>query len=536
MHAQPAYRAMQFGMLRMPQFPVRNELPRLGAMAVEDATDTELTTFLTAAHDHPALREAVAVGAPALGDLLHRVARGERLSRKQLRKAAVSVTRYTLRAGTRSTPFGLFAGVAPVVFAESASVRVGPHHTKHARLDGAWLVGLVRYLEQRPEVLHALDMVANDSCVQKGNHLRVPLRSTRGRRSGALASGLVVVRARPLVLAAVAGARRPIGFLELRGRLSRQFPDVPLPRLEDALARLVRAGVLLTSLLPPLDSPDPLDHVLRQVAAVPELPVLARLREAPAVFADYGRRAIGQGFPELRAAVEAVDPGYAPGGSPVQVDLRADARVALPQAIADEAAEAVSLLWRIAPTSGKQHTALRDYRDRFVEHYGREATVPLIELLDPERGLGAPRWQREGADRAREPGPEGAEAAPERSMALAELAWPAGGYVPEVELTAELADRLTRVSAAPPSPTVEVICELLATGTDAVDRGTSGWWCGAAASRPARCSAASPTCCPNSTVRCGTRSPSAYRQPAGRRSCASRLRTEWRTAWPTLRV
>ncbi|WP_369221625.1 lantibiotic dehydratase [Streptomyces sp. R39] len=468
---RPAYRAMEFGMVRMPLFRVRDELPRLDAMAVEVATDTELTAFLAAAYDHAVLREAVAVSAPALGDVLDRVARGEQLSRKQLRKAAISVTRYALRAGTRSTPFGLFAGVAPVVFGETASVRVGPHHTKHARLDGAWLDGLLRKLEQRPDVLRCLDVVINDSCVQKGDHLHVPLRSTRGRRSGAPASGRVVVRARPLVLAAVAGARRPIGFLELLGRLGDLFPDAPAPRLEDTVARLVRAGVLLTSLAPPLDSPDPLGHVLRQIEGVPGLPVRSGLRGALTAFAAYRRSAMGQGFPELRAAVDAVDPSYAPGGSPVQVDLRADARITLPRTVADEAAQAVSLLWRIAPATGRQHAALRDYRERFVERYGREAAVPLVELLDPERGLGVPQWRLEPADRAREPGPDEAEAARERSMALAELAWPVGGYAPEVELTGELADRLTRVSSASPSPTAEVRFELLAADADAVDRG-----------------------------------------------------------------
>ncbi|MFG2480747.1 lantibiotic dehydratase [Streptomyces fagopyri] len=465
MNGHPIYQALDFGMLRMPLFPVRNELPDIGAVAVEEATDVELRAFLSAVHRHPVLCEAVALASPALGDLLGRVARGEQLRRGHLRKAAVSATRYVIRAGTRSTPFGLFAGVAPVAFGESASVRVGPDHVKHGRPGGAWLAGLLSSLERRPEVLRALDLVTNDALVAKGGGLHVPLQSASGWRSGALASGRVVVRAQPFVLEAVAAARRPIGFGDLRDRLSDAFPDVAVSRVEDALARLVRSGVLLTSLRPPLDA-DPLDHLRRQLAGLPGLRIVEPLRAA---FADYGRTPVGQGYPALRSAVEPV--GSADTSGAVQVDLRCDAQVVLPRTVAAEAARAVSLLWRIAPPEGRQHAVLRDYRDRFTERYGHEALIPLGELLDPERGLGAPEWRPALADLADGRGSDTPGALRARAAVLAELAWPDGTYTCEVELTPELADRLTRSSPESPTPTTEVVCEVLATDVDAVERG-----------------------------------------------------------------
>ncbi|GAA2815206.1 thiopeptide-type bacteriocin biosynthesis protein [Kribbella solani] len=80
-------------------------------------------------------------------------------------------------------------------------------------------------------------------------------------------------------------------------------------------------------------------------------------------------------------------------GAVVQVDLRVDADVRLPQAVADEAARVGSLLWRLSPP-GDGLPALASYHRAFLDRYGTDRVVPVLDLLDPQVGLGPPAGYR----------------------------------------------------------------------------------------------------------------------------------------------
>ena len=79
-----------------------------------------------------------------------------------------------MRATGRHTPFGLFAGVAPVLVGTDARVRWGEDHRRCARVDTQWLLGVVDQLEACPELLERLDVVFNNLAVRRGKRLEVP--------------------------------------------------------------------------------------------------------------------------------------------------------------------------------------------------------------------------------------------------------------------------------------------------------------------------------------------------------------------------
>ena len=83
--------------------------------------------------------------------------------------------------------------------------------------------------------------------------------------------------------------------------------------------------------------------------------------------------------------------------------------------IAAEAARAAELLLRLTPAPNGL-SAIASFRQAFVDRYGRDREVPLLELLDPDRGLG-PLQNYEHAKIATDP----AKTA-QRSQALLELA------------------------------------------------------------------------------------------------------------------
>lgn len=408
----------------------------------------------------PVLREAVAVASPSLARAVERILAGGG-EEAAVRRAAYALTRYALRAASRPTPFGLFAGVALARTGRPAKVRRGDRHRRAVRPDREWLVGVVRQLEADPAVRRGLRLVRNDLCAERGDRLALPYVPTQGPDAERRQTS---VRNTPAVRAALAAARTPVPYDAVAGSVRAAVPGATGPAVDDLLGRLVEQSILLTDLLPGLDGADPLGHVLARLPAGSvhrdELAAVA------AAITDHAGADIAGGPAAWAAADARMRRVHDSGGTTLQVDLLADVEVQLPDPVVGELAAAAELLGRIAAAmpDGSDRPG-RQYHDEFRERYGDRA-VPLRELLDPQRGLGPPAGYlmppHRQPDHAGDPGPQ-----PDWWTDLVGHAMATGG---EVVLDG-LADRL---DPAPPGElpvAVELYAELHASDCDAVETG-----------------------------------------------------------------
>ncbi|MGK5544076.1 lantibiotic dehydratase [Streptomyces sp. URMC 127] len=376
------------------------------------------------------LREAVALASPSLSAVLDKAAAGAPLTAKEERRAERALARYALRMSERATPFGLMAGVATAGFARRPEFRWGERHTKSVRADMGWLTAVVSRLEEDQGVLAALRVTANDLCTVRGDRLvlgfvpvpaGVPLRRPVVRE--------ITVRRTAAVRRALELARTPVPWPELVRRMMQDFPAVAGETVQAMLTELVRRGVLLTELHPPMDDSDPLAHVLRLAARAGEgLSVRSRdvLRDLALVereLAGYATQAPGRGRAALALAEARMRRAH-PAERLVQADLRLDVTARLPEAVRAEAERTAGVLATLAAARpGPRH--LRAYHIRFLERYGTGRAVPVTELLDAERGLGVPEEYHAPASRFL-PGAEGLDDRDRLLLAWAQEAAAAG--------------------------------------------------------------------------------------------------------------
>lgn len=422
------------------------------------------------------LREAVALSSPSLSAVLDAVAEGRTLRAKEIRRAARAVTRYRLRMSGRATPFGLLAGVSAAGFAPGPVARWGDGHTKHVRADMGWVSGVVDRLERDPAVLARLRVTANDLCTVRGDRLVLPF-VPRAEQGQPLQE--VTVRHTEAVRRTVELTAVPLAWTELQALLRDAYPDAPAAAVERMPAELVRRGMLLTELRPPLDGTDPLDHVLGLLAGHEDTlspdsrRIVAELTAIRGALTDYAALPPGQGRAELTAATARMQ-RLQPGERTVQVDLALDAQVGLPESVRAEAESAGRTLAALAAGRPGPHH-LRVFHADFLERYGTDRAVPLLELLDPERGLGLPAGYGPGP--ATGPAHAGGTDARDRLLlALAQETTMAG----ERELVLDDA-LLTALSAAGtsaatdpdpgPPPSFDLLAELLADSVDAMAAG-----------------------------------------------------------------
>ena len=465
--------------LRTPVLPrhradVLSEPPSAADAPPEDER-AELTRILRTAAATPLVREALDVSSDALATTLRRLESGAEVGVKQLRRGAYAACRYLLRMTGRPTPFGLMAGVAVghVAADGEARARLGTGHAKGVRPDGEWLASLVNRLAARAEVLRCLRVCANDLCFERAGRFvlsYVPQHEATDRRSEETS-----VRATRPVRTALALARVPVPFTDLVEHLAAAHPQAGAERVERLLAGLVASGLLCTELSPPQHCTDPLAHVLAVLERTPA-PETEQLRTVAELLDSYARAPLGSGREQWAAATGAMRGLHPARTSPVQVDLRVDAQLALPRTVAREAEAAASVLLRLSPPGGSA-PHLADYYWRFLDRYGPGNAVPVKDVLDPERGLGPPagyrlpansRFAEPRQERGQAPGQDGL-----RHRLLGELAQQAllsGSR--EVVLDEETVRALEPEGPpAPPPPTCEVNFELLAESLAAAERG-----------------------------------------------------------------
>ncbi|MFI9630104.1 lantibiotic dehydratase [Streptomyces sp. NPDC052042] len=338
----------------------------------------------------PGFAAAVEQASPVLARRVRQICEGRRLPEPAVRKVVVTLMRYVLRASGRATPFGLFAGVAPARIDGAPAARIGTGHQAVARPDATWLTAVIERLEADRVLQPRLTVQAHPLAMERDGHVVLEHRPA-GSDGGAPAH--VQVRLTTPVKAALETAGAPIRTADLAAKLAADFPHVPTPRVNGLLAGLIAQRLLVTNLRPPSTATDPLAHVLTVLgtegpAAAAE--PAAKLREINRALTRHNTTTDPAIAQAERAEIEPVMRDLSPAAGPVlSVDLRLDAEVTLPAAVAAEAARAATALIRLSgrPALSRGWVA---WHGRFLERYGPRALVPLLDAVDNDTGLGYP--------------------------------------------------------------------------------------------------------------------------------------------------
>ncbi|MGH3621712.1 MAG: lantibiotic dehydratase, partial [Sciscionella sp.] len=351
------------------------------------------------------VREALRLASPVLGARLDQFlddGAGPH-SVKELRRAIVSVASYLLRWQRRATPFGMFAGVGAAAIGP-ATADVGTAHRAVVRADAEWLTTLIDQLERHPGLRPRLTVVADSTRIVRDGRVIVHRRAEVGASTpGPLRESSVLLN-RP-VRFALATASAPIRLDALAAQMTARVSSASPDKIHELLHGLVDAGLLITSLRPPMTTVDALSHLIRALRAagaedLADLVALLReLDEISARLAHHNSTTDREQATEIRKAVVAQMTALVPGpGHVLAADVRLDARIAVPERVLAEAALAASVLLRVA-TQPFGSAAFLDYHARFRARYGPGALVPVRELV-ADSGLGYPTGYL-GAPRAR---------------------------------------------------------------------------------------------------------------------------------------
>lgn len=378
----PLYRHRGAALLRAAAAPLSTNLwhwPDLG-----DPEDSR--AWLASMWTRPEIADAIRHASPGLATRVEAMLSEHPVPHKQVRRATVATLRYVLRATGRHTPFGLFAGVAPVTVGPDVVSRWGTEHRAAARADTQWIADVIDHLEACPDLLERLDVVFTNLAIVRGGRLEAPRGPNR-----------VSARHTSAVQAVRAAAASPVRFGELAATLGITFPDVAAATIHAMLISLVQQGFLLTCLRAPCTVTDPLAHLITRLQAADAATVTSiatTLKALEDVTADLHRHnQPGTSRAEqrrLRADLtRRMRMLSSAGRTSLALDLRLDVDVVLPESVAREMQWAATALVRLTrqPTG---HAHWHDFYVAFCERYGTGTLVPLSDVVNLDAGLGLP--------------------------------------------------------------------------------------------------------------------------------------------------
>ena len=357
--------------VRMPQC----SLDELDAIFAADDPLALARAFFA---ERPAFRTALAIASPVLFRQFDRDG-GARVDRR----AALRALAYAIRMASRGTPFGTFALVGEVRIGPRTSLTFDPAvMVTRTRVDMAYVETYATAVEALPERRNELEVVASEAVIERGARLHiVHARRTAPSRTapGAMDHTAISVRRTAAVDFVRAFAATPRKLGEIAAAVGEEFA-IGEQRARKLVDALYDAGLLLSTIRPyPITGSR---DALNGAGAVLAADFAPAARAAAAFDDDAGGRA-----PEILArAIEALPHPPSDDVLPFQIDAARVMHGTLGVAVLRDVEELVRI-----SAHGELVDPLKDYAQSFLARYeGMERLVPLLELTDPQLGLGSP--------------------------------------------------------------------------------------------------------------------------------------------------
>lgn len=297
-----------------------------------------------------------------------------------------AITKYAIRSCMRTTPYGLFAGIDCGEISDTGETNISDQrkYIRATRVDMGWLCKLIDRIEHDQLYQDKLNVIFNPHCYIKGNYVINCCTHLKEHLSVSTGS----IRYTPLVELIMKHAENKISISILKEHIREKYPKASENKIANVLVDLLDKDYLFSDVRVPLNNKDCFSFLIDKVYAI-DIELYDKLIEIADLIHSYDQTAIGDGtnlfleiIRKMSLIVESSD--Y------LHVDLVCKhEKNMLSERVANEIAELVNAFQPLC-----SYVSLRpyinSYKNRFVERYGTNVEVPILEVIDPNIGIGIP--------------------------------------------------------------------------------------------------------------------------------------------------
>lgn len=302
-----------------------------------------------------------------------------------------SIFKYFLRASTRCTPFGLFAGCSSGTIAEESKIEFEniEHYKRATRLDMQYLCALIRSIENKPEVRSQLKFFPNDSLYIMGGKLRYIEYNynNRAKRKYTISS----VEVNDYIINVLEKSNKGATIDEMAETIISD--QVNKEEAVEFINEIIDAQLVKSELDPSVVGGDVLCTLIDKLSRLKNVNILESLVALNSLLNKIDLLPLGKTinyYDRILSLIKGLGVGF-DHQYLFQSDLFKPVKEAhVSRHITDQISEAITHLMKFSIPF--ENNNLRLFREAFYKRY-EEAEVPLINVLDNELGLGYPPSQ-----------------------------------------------------------------------------------------------------------------------------------------------
>lgn len=330
-------------------------------------------------------REAILVSSKSLYNTIIDFCNGKEI--KKFDYFLQSIYKYLIRMSMRPTPFGLFSGVDFGEYAEETSLSYeGNNFKKFARPDLEWIIKIVKDLEDN--YYKNLNFKINDSIFIKGERALL-IHSTDKEDNNRI--GEISIRATKPFMRTCDLAKDGIEYNKLKYILINEYAIEDESKIDNFLKQLIEREFLISNLRPPLTVLDQFDYLIKEISkAKIEIPLVEELIEIQEKLKIYNETPVGAGektYLELYKKMASV----ANVKNILQVDMNLNLKdKKINKKIISDVNDLMNTLLELSISIENPEPFLSKYKQEFIEKYGQDREISLLEMLDNDLGIGPP--------------------------------------------------------------------------------------------------------------------------------------------------
>ncbi len=340
--------------------------------------------------NNPVIREAILISSNSLYKDIKNIKNIKEA--KKLEQVLKSATKYLIRMSTRTTPYGAAAGVSIGYFEDKTDINLKNYtdHVKNARVDMEWLYKVLYILENDKNVLANVYLIKNSISTVHGNRLKNPFISNYGqtRSNKELDNMTASIRYTKQVMYVLDRATSPIKYNDLLREMLSLNKDVNESVIKSFVDTLIKNEYLITELRPPLTNSSPFDYIIGILSKF-DNEYIVKLLQIKNLISEYNNLPLGYGE-ETYIKIVNLMKEFTEAPNYLQVDMKMSTNSCLISNDLRRQIESVASLMVCLSKPIQSNNYIQEYANEFLDKYGFCRLVPILELLDDEKGLGYP--------------------------------------------------------------------------------------------------------------------------------------------------
>lgn len=379
------FKSLNFYMLRTPIFPIEIYEKIFCNHSLLDNGEHDILNIVANSNE---IREAILVSSLSLYNELVNI--GEEKNHRKREQILSSLVKYLIRMTTRTTPFGLFSGVTRGSFNDLTKIQIDKdRNIKRARPDMEWIYAIIRNIENDKGILDDIHIMRNELVVENGSRLDISYISNYGQlmKDDNLTASIRNTKQVQIVMELT---EKPMRYKDLLNTLAFSNPNTDIERIRGFINQLILNEYLITEMRPPLANADPFLYVIEKLNGIKAAEkIYKELSEIRDLIEEYNNLAIGEGEKTYLEIINKMKILHKCKNY-IQVDMNIYTEQAYISTDVSNEIEKIAELMLSLSLERNNYDYLGEYMNDFLVEYGDDREIQVLELLDEDKGLGAP--------------------------------------------------------------------------------------------------------------------------------------------------